>query len=353
MKPAELVERLVATPSVSGDESRIAAFVASYAESFGVGVQRAANNVWFTLGAATGPTLLFISHLDTVPPCAGWRSDPLRPRWDGRRLYGLGANDAKASVAAMLSLAASLARDASRIPGRIVFALTAEEETGGPGGVASVLREFGPIDAAVVGEPTGLDACAAQRGMLLLKCTAKGRSAHVAHAQLADNAIERAARDITRLTDKTFDPHPLLGATRAQVTQVSGGLQRNQVPDRCEFFVDLRTTPNLDHANVAAQLAAVLESEVAIHSERYAPKATALGHAIVRAALAANGRAAPVGSGTTSDWAFLGEIPAVKMGPGDSRRSHCPDEYIECDEVVAGAAVYGEIARHYFREANA
>lgn len=353
MNPAELVERLVATPSVSGDESRIASFVASYATSFGADVQRAANNVWFSFGAESGPTLLFISHLDTVPPCAGWRFDPLRPCWNGGRLYGLGANDAKASVAAMLSLAAAIARDASRIPGRIVFALTAEEETGGAGGVGSILSELGSIDAAVVGEPTALDACAAQRGMLLLKCTAHGRSAHVAHAHLADNAIERAARDITRLADQSFDPHPLLGATSAQVTQVSGGLQRNQVPDRCEFFVDLRTTPNLDHAQVAAQLAAALESEVTIHSQRYAPKATATGHAIVRAALAANGRAMPVGSGTTSDWAFLGDIPAVKMGPGESRRSHCPDEYIERDEVIAGAAVYSQVAWHYFREAHA
>lgn len=353
MKLSELVERLVATPSVSGDESQIASFVASYAASFGAAVRRAGNNVWFSLGAETGPTLLFVSHLDTVPPCAGWQSDPLRPRWAGRRLYGLGANDAKASVAAMLSLAASLARDATRIPGRLVFALTAEEETGGAGGITSLLPELGSIDAAVVGEPTALDACAAQRGMLLLKCTAQGRSAHVAHAQLADNAIERAARDITRLADQPFAPHPLLGVTRAQVTQVNGGLQRNQVPDRCEFFVDLRTTPNLDHAQVAAQLATTLESEVVIHSARYLPKATAPEHAIIRAALAANGRAAPVGSGTTSDWAFLGEIPAVKMGPGDSRRSHCPDEYIECDEVVAGAAVYGQVALHYFRGAVA
>lgn len=353
MKLSELVERLVATPSVSGDESQIASFVASYAASFGAAVRRAGNNVWFSFGAEMGPTLLFVSHLDTVPPCAGWQSDPLRPRWAGRRLYGLGANDAKASVAAMLSLAASLARDATRIPGRIVFALTAEEETGGAGGITSILPELGSIDAAVVGEPTALDACAAQRGMLLLKCTAHGRSAHVAHAQLADNAIERAARDITRLADQSFAPHPLLGATRAQVTQVNGGLQRNQVPDRCEFFVDLRTTPNLDHAQVAAQLEATLESEVVIHSERYLPKATAPEHAIIRAALGANGRTAPVGSGTTSDWAFLGEIPAVKMGPGDSRRSHCPDEYIECDEVVAGAAVYGQVAQYYFRGAVA
>lgn len=348
MNPAELVERLVATPSVSGDETQIADFVARHAASFGARVLRDGNNVWFSFGGEQGPALLFASHLDTVPPCAGWRSDPMRPRWDGERLYGLGANDAKASVAAMLSLAAAIARDAKRIPGRIVFALTAEEETGGAGGIASILPALGRIDAAVVGEPTSLEVCAAQRGMLLLKCTAHGRSAHVAHAGLADNAVERAARDVARLATQRFEPHPLLGETRAQVTQIAGGLQRNQVPDRCEFFVDLRTTPNLDHAGTVARLAAELESDVVIHSQRYAPKATPADHAIVRAALAATGRAAATGSSTTSDWAFLGEIPAVKLGPGDSCRSHCPDEFVASDEVLAGANVYGRLARRYF-----
>lgn len=351
MKPQELLERLVATPSISGDETRIADFVVQYASGFGARVERSANNVWFMLGADSGPTLMFNSHLDTVPPCAGWTLEPLQPQWRDGKLYGLGANDAKASVAAMLSLAASLAEGQARLPGRVVFALTAEEEIGGANGIASVLESIGPIDAAVVGEPTGMEACTAQRGMLILKCIAHGVSGHVAHHGHSDNAIERAARDISRLAEWKFASHPLLGTTRAQVTQVNGGLQRNQVPDRCEFFVDLRTTPNLDHATVAADLDAALESEVIVHSARYLPKHTADTHAIVRAALAANGRANPVGSNTTSDWAFLGDLPAVKMGPGDTHRSHKPDEYLAAAELDEGIACYSRLTHAFFEAA--
>lgn len=362
MKPQDLLERLVATPSVSGEESRIADFVAAYASGFGARVERSANNVWFTLGAASGPTLMFNSHLDTVPPCAGWTVDPMQPQWRNGKLYGLGANDAKASVAAMLSLAALLAKEQSQLRGRVVFALTAEEETGGANGIASVLEAIGPVDAAVVGEPTGMEACTAQRGMLILKCIAHGVSGHVAHLEpnrgsqdrshdVPANAIEIAARDIGRLAAWQFESHPLLGTTRAQVTQINGGLQRNQVPDRCEFFVDLRTTPNLDHAKVAAELDAALESEVIVHSARYLPKHTSDSAAIVRAALAANGRSKPVGSSTTSDWAFLGDLPAVKMGPGDTHRSHRPDEYLASAELDDGIAIYTRLTRAFFEAA--
>ncbi len=360
MKPVDLLERLVATASVSGDESRIADFVGRHARSFGAVVERSENNVWFSLGRGDGPTLLFNSHLDTVPPCAGWTLDPMKPAWRGSRLYGLGSNDAKASVAAMLSVAERLAGMQERIPGRVVFALTAEEEIGGKNGIASVLEALGPVDAAVVGEPTSLEACTAQRGMLILKCIAHGVSGHVAHSRPEGrshnglvNAIEVAARDITRLAQWQFEPHALLGQTRAQVTQIQGGLQRNQVPDRCEYFVDLRTTPNLDHASVAAELDAALESEVTVHSARYLPKHTNSAHPLVRAALAANGRTGPVGSNTTSDWAFLGDLPVVKLGPGDTQRSHRPDEYLEADELADGIRVYAQLTRKFFEEAPA
>lgn len=351
MKPQELLERLVATPSVSGDERRIADFVARHARAFGADVQRDANNVWFALGTGGGPTLMFASHLDTVPPCAGWDTDPLKPRWAGDRLIGLGANDAKGSVAAMLALAECLVGSNDRIGGRIVFALTAEEETGGAHGIASVLDAIGPVDAAVVGEPTALEACTAQRGMLIVKCIAHGVSGHVAHTDTSVNAIEIAARDIAKIAAWEFPADPLLGRTRAQVTQVAGGLARNQVPDRREFFVDLRTTPNLEHETVVADLAAALESEVTVHSARYRPRNTGADAPVVRAALAANGKATPVGSSTTSDWAFLDGVPAVKLGPGDTLRSHRPNEYLTAGELSDGIRVYGELAHRYFEEA--
>ncbi|WP_224249659.1 M20/M25/M40 family metallo-hydrolase [Hyalangium gracile] len=352
MTPAALLEALVATPSVSGQEGRIADQVASWVEGWGGRVQRQGHNLWFTVGS--GPRRLLVnSHLDTVPPCAGWTLEPQVPVWREGRLYGLGSNDAKGCVASMLLAARELLQNPQALEGRgeVVFAFTAEEETGGAG-LGTVLPALGPLDAAVVGEPTGLKPCTAQRGMLLLRCVAHGRSAHVAHAQAAEaqNAIHLAAQDISTLAELRFPAHPLLGEARAQVTQIQGGLARNQVPDRCEFFVDIRTTPGMEHAAVATHLAGVLRSEVIVHSARYLPKSTAPGEPIVRAAVAAGGGVGPVGSSTASDWAFLGQVPAVKVGPGDTLRSHKPDEYLALVELEAGVAFYQRLIRGYFEE---
>ncbi len=349
MKAAELLQALVAIPSVSGDEGRIADTVSAWAEGWGARVQRKGHNVWFSVGS--GPRRLLVnSHLDTVKPCAGWTYAPHAPEWREDRLYGLGSNDAKGCVAGMLLTARALLNEGAPTGGEVVFAFTAEEETGGQG-LGTMLSELGPLDAAVVGEPTGLKPCTAQRGMLLLRCTAHGRSGHVAHAHAtsAVNAIHVAAQDISLLEELRFPSHPLLGEARAQVTQISGGLARNQVPDTCEFFVDLRTTPGMEHADVAKQVAGALKSEVRVHSARYLPKATGAHQPIVRAAVAAAG-AQPVGSSTASDWAFLGDLPAVKVGPGDTLRSHQADEYLTRAELEAGAAFYTRLVRGYFEE---
>lgn len=348
MKPAELLENLVATPSVSGEEKALADWFGDWLAEQGFCVQRSGNNLWFSVGSG-GPRLLLNSHLDTVPACDGWTREPWVPAREGDRLYGLGANDAKGCVAAMTAAALALARHPEAPGGEVMFAFTAEEETGGAG-IATILDRLGPLDAAVVGEPTGLAACTAQRGMLLLKCTAHGTPGHVAHGIGEGNAIHAAAADIARLAALRWPPHPVLGEMRAQVTQVAGGRRRNQVPDTCEFFVDLRTTPDVAHEELADWLDTELVSEVAVHSQRYRPRATDSDAPIVRAALAA-GATGPVGSATASDWAFLGALPAVKLGPGDTRRSHTADEYLTLGELEAGATLYTALITHYFQEA--
>jgi len=348
MSPAELLTLLVGTPSVSGEEGPLADLVQNLIAAQGFEVHRQGHNLWFSFGTKGGTRLLLNSHLDTVPPSAGWEGDPFTPVWHGSRLQGLGANDAKGCVAALLLAAFDLSKRS--LGGEVVVALTAEEETGGQG-IATILDQLGPLDAAVVGEPTGLRVCAAQRGMLLLKCTARGQSGHVANAQMlgAENAIHKAARDIAKVAAMEFPAHPLLGSQKAQVTQISGGLRRNQVPDACEFFIDLRTGPEQDHEALALDFQRQLESEVAIHSKRYLPKGTDPQHAIVRAALQAAKKAGPVGSGTTSDWAFLGGLPAVKVGPGDTFRSHHPNEYLTIQELEAGAAFYAALVPSFFK----
>lgn len=348
MNAVQLLEFLVSTPSVSGNEGKIASDLNGILSEEGFRIQREGNSIWFTLGKGETPHLLLLSHLDTVPPCAGWNSEPFKAQFEDGKIMGLGANDAKGSVAAMILTAREIQdRDAE---GSITFAFVADEERGGEG-IRTIKPKLGHIDAAVVGEPTGLQVCTAQRGLLILRCTAHGKASHAAHAHLGENAIHKAARDISRLAAIEFEAHEDLGATRAEVTQITGGLARNQIPDRCEFFVDLRTTPNLDHATVADEIGAMLESEIAIHSHRYEPVATNVSEVVVRAALEAANASAGIASVTTSDWAFLKGIPTVKVGPGDTNRSHRPNEYLLLSELKEGTAFYSRFIHTYFRMA--
>jgi acetylornithine deacetylase len=347
MNPAQLLESVVGIPSISGSEGALSDFLAQQLTAMGFQVQRLGHNLWFEVGKGS-PRLLFVSHLDTVPPCAGWNTDPLKPHWAGESLHGLGANDAKGCVTAMILAAQMLSSQETGSEGTAVFAFVREEEVGGKG-IQELLPKLGALDAAVVGEPTSLKVCTAQRGMLVLKGTAKGVSAHVAHAKLGENAIHRAARDMVKLESMAFEAHPLLGVTRPVVTQVSGGLAHNQVPDQCEFIVDLRTTPNLTDEEVTARIASELESQVSILASGYHPMATDPASPIVKAALQAAGTKVPVGSDTTSDWAFLGHLPAVKAGPGDTMRSHRPNEWVSLKELNAGTTFYAALAREFFR----
>jgi len=347
MDIAELLQSLVAIPSVSGSEGALADHISGLLSAKGVQVQRQGHSIWFEVGEGS-PRVLFLSHLDTIPPCEGWTTDPLNPQWENGRIHGLGANDAKGCVAALITAARALANQPGEDAGTAIFAFAAEEETEGKG-TQAMLPHLGHIDAAVVCEPTALQVCTAQRGRLVLKCSARGTAAHAAHARLGENAIHTAARDIAKLESITFESHPLLGVTRPVVTTIHGGRVRNQVPDHCEFFVDIRTTPNLKEEDVVRHIAGELESIVTVVSSEYCPTATHASEPIVRAALTASNTSSAVGSNTTSDWVFLGDIPAVKAGPGDTHRSHRPDEWVSLNELKAGATFYTNLARAFFR----
>lgn len=344
---------LVATPSVSKQEHSIASLVIAELESAGIATVRSGNNVWCEIGDQPRPRLLLNSHLDTVPSGKNWTGDPWKPHVEHGRVTGLGANDAKGCVAAMIEAALSIRREldaGEALHGTLVLALTAEEENSGAG-LSDIVDRLLPIDAALVGEPTSLTPMIAQRGLLILRCLARGRSGHPANTppDSPDNAILTAAADALLL--RKFDwgpPHPLLGRTHAHVTQINGGISRNVIPDACEFFVDVRTTPGLTHAQLVERVRAALRSEVIVHSDRLVPVQTDARHPIVRAVLEALPDARPLGSPAMSDMVFLDGIPAVKIGPGDTVRSHTPDEYILVDELERGAAAYTSIARQYF-----
>ncbi len=346
----ELLAQIVSIASLSCMEHDCADFVEAWSLKQGFSPRRIGNNIVLELGSG-GPRLMLNSHIDTVPQCSGWLADPWTPRIENGKLTGLGANDAKGCVAAMLLAANRLQAEGWQGPGTLVLLISAEEEIGGEGGVLRALPELAPMDAAINGEPTGLAPCNAQRGMLLLECRSHGSSGHAAHAHKLglENAIHSAAGDIARLSQMEFEPFMGEYVTRPQVTVVKGGLSHNQVPDLCEFQVDMRTTPNLDHDATLAWIRSQLECEIHCRSARYLPVSTDPGHPVVRAAVTASGKQ-PYFSDTCSDWSLYGTIPTVKIGPGESSRSHRPEEFLLEEELSSAVDVYSDIVRKYFEE---
>ena len=362
----DLHARLVAIPSLSREEREAADVVEAYARAHGGGrvrVERFEDNVWATLGdAGADDVLLLASHLDVVPPSDGHPYPPFTPTVVDGRVFGRGAVDAKASGAAMLAALLGLARDGWAPPGRLVVALTACEEIGSSENGLDRARTHAPTfptpRAALVGEPTDLRPCLAQKGLLVLRCTARGQTAHAARAHLGRNALTALARDllaVARLQVGADDP--FLGRPTVTATVAEGGTARNVVPDAATFWLDVRSTPGQSHAALTDEIAGHLESEVAVHSARLVPCSTPADARVARAAasaLTALGLdAAPFGSPTASDWAFLADVPAVKIGPGDSRLSHTPDEHVAQAEVERAVAVYRGIAEAYFEMRDA
>lgn len=348
------LQQMIAIPSVSKHEHAVADYLRSELESLGFHVHRQDNNLWTEFGDKAAPTLLLNSHIDTVPAGHNWSTDPHDPIIRDNQLFGLGSNDAGASVTCLIDAAHRIAISLNAgIPlgGRIILALTAEEETSG-NGLSELLPNLPKIDAAIVGEPTQLIPMTAQRGLLILKCTARGRTSHPANTpgDSPNNAIHTAARDILTVTH--FDwgpPHPLLGKCHAHTTMINAGTARNVVPDLCEFWLDIRTTPNQPHDDLTKRLTEALTSEIHTHSHRLVPVETANTERIVRAAVKATGNN-PQGSRAMSDMVFLPDTPAVKIGPGVSERSHTPDEFIKLDELANGVKTYEKIIRAYFEE---
>lgn len=345
----ELLEHLVRFRSLSGEEKDVADWFGGWLAEAGMTTGRVDDNLHFGVGTGDD-TLLLASHLDVVPPSDGHPYDPFEPTLADGRLYGRGAVDAKGCVAAMTVALLELV-EAGWKPsgGRVVAAFTACEERGWPyNGLQALRPHLEPVTAAIIGEPTSRVPVTAQKGLLILRVEARGRSAHAARAHLGVNAITMAARDLVRLAD--FRPerlHPLLGETTVTATTIEGGTARNVVPDRCVFHLDIRSTPAYTHDELVACFRDLLECDVHVHSDRLVPTGTSHDERVVRVCVDATERK-PVGSPTLSDWIFVRDIPAVKIGPGESALSHTPDEHIALDDLIAGVELYRRIILGYF-----
>ena len=339
---------LVGTKSLSHEEAAAADVLEAHFRAAGVKTERIGHNILASVGE--GPrTLLLNSHLDVVPPSADHPFDPFTPTIRGNEVFGRGTVDAKGCVAAMATAICRLREKGVPEGTRVLGAFTVCEETGGQdNGLEAIRSELPSLDAALIGEPTHMQPCVGQKGLLILRLDAKGKSAHAARAEEGDNAITRMMRDLQRVADWRFDRvHPFLGETTMNVTVIEGGTARNVIPDTCSAWLDLRTTPAYTHPEIAAMLDDALESDVVIHSQRFIPVDTPIDAAIVQACLEARQDARPFGSPTMSDWIHVHDIPAVKIGPGDSRRSHTAHESLDVFELHDAAAQYVSIIQTY------
>ena len=347
----ELLRELVATPSVSGNEEAVARLVEAAARDGGLAVTRDESSVTITVpGRATGPTLAMISHLDVVPPGEGWTRDPFRPSLEGGRLYGRGSGDAKASVAAMVGAAQDLVEAGGPASGQLLVILGYGEETKHTT-MPKAVAQVGAIDAAVVGEPTNLDFAIAQRGLMMVDLVAHGDQRHAGYAAedgQFSNAITELARDLTRLGTLFQErKHPILGLTTVTPTMVEGGIGRNITPPVAQAILDVRSTPSWTHAELAEEMRRTLRSEVRIASDRLIPCETPAGSRLLAVATQLRPHAKTFGSPTCSDWVFVHHCDAFKCGPGTSRRSHTPDEYVDLHEVSEARIFFRQLAESY------
>ena len=352
MNANRLLLDLVRTPSLSGDEAEIATLAADWLQARGVPVKRLGDTLVAQVeGAGAGRTLLLNTHLDTVPSGQGWLSDPWKVDWKADRLTGLGANDAKGCATAMMCALVDLAerRDWS---GTLQLALNATEETNNQG-MADALAELGMPDAGITGEPTGLQVVRSQAGLVVLEARWHGHSCHAAHVGRVENtnAMLLACKDLAALP--TFmepgDEHELLGNSTLVATALKSGERHNKIPDAAVALFDARLVPPTDSAACVAELQRYLQfAEFRVHSERLQAVDTPAHDPLVLAALAATGNPEAVGSTTLSDMALLQGIPAVKCGPGETARSHTPNEFLLAAELEAGVQFYKDCARNWF-----
>jgi acetylornithine deacetylase len=333
-----LLKNLISKPSISREEEAAAMVIREFLHDREISFLSKGNNTWCLnrFSDPSKPTILLNSHIDTVKPVPGWKGDPFTPVEDGDRITGLGSNDAGGSVVALLALFMHN-NYKNDLPFNLVYAATAEEEVSGENGVVSILGDLPPIRFAMVGEPTGMEMAIAEKGLMVLDCTAKGKAGHAAREE-GENALYKALLDIERVRNFRFEKvSELLGPVKMTVTQIKAGTQHNVIPDTCHFVMDVRTNEFYRNEEAFQIISDLLDSEVKARSFRLNSSGIPADHPFALKARTLN---IPLtGSPTTSDQAVI-PCPSVKMGPGSSSRSHTANEYIFKYEILDGIQTY-------------
>lgn len=339
----EVLSRLISIPRTSRNEAEASAFLKSVMEQeYKLPTQADGCNLW-SIAPDYDPnrsTLLLNAHIDTVKPVDAWTRDPFCPVIEDDKLYGLGSNDDGASLVSLLQVFRVL-RQQQR-PYNLIYLVSAEEEVSGKNGIEHVLPLLPHIDIALVGEPTGMQPALAEKGLMVLDVTAHGKAGHAARNE-GDNAIYRAIKDIQWFqTYKWEKESELLGPVKMSVTIINAGTQHNVVPDKCTFTVDVRSNELYTNQELYEQICQHVESDVQARSFRLNPSSIELTHPLVQRIIQLGGK--PFGSPTLSDQALM-PFPSLKMGPGQSSRSHTADEFIEVKEIEEAIAFYLSIFR--------
>ena len=333
-----LLKQMLSIPSLSRNEESKASFLQAYLQQMGCEkVNRVGNNVYTYAYEydAKKPTILLNSHIDTVKPNENWTYAPFQATQVGDSIYGLGANDAHASVVSLIAAFDYLR--STRQTYNLILGISCEEEVSGKNGVECMLQSLPAIDLAIVGEPTGLEMAVAERGLMVVDCVAQGKAGHAARNE-GINAIYRAVTDIDWCMNYEFPKvSQELGPVKMTVTIIEAGSLHNVVPDTCKFTIDVRLTECYTHQEVLDIMQENMQSELKPRSMRLCASGIDKGHPIVARHLSM--KRGVFGSATMSDQALM-PFPSVKVGPGDSARSHTADEYITTQEIEQAITYY-------------
>ncbi len=335
-----LLKNLIQTPSFSKEEKSTADIIEHFLIRRGISVQRIKNNViaFGKFSDTNKPWMLLNSHHDTVRPNASWTKDPFDPQVEQGRLYGLGSNDAGGALVSLL--ATFLHYYDVETQYNLCFVASAEEEISGAAGIELALKDLPNFALGIVGEPTKMQMAIAEKGLMVLDCEARGRSGHAAREE-GVNAIYKALDDIRWIKDFRFpEESATLGPVKMSVTVVQAGRQHNVVPDSCRFTIDVRSTDRYSNDDILAILKQHMAAEITPRSTRLQPSGIDPQHPVVLSAQRMGLHC--YGSPTCSDQALM-PFPTVKIGPGDSARSHTADEYICLEELEEAIDIYQKL----------
>ena len=335
-----LLSSLIGIPSISREEEAVANFLQNYIEESGIMTGRSGNNIWCISPNFdhNKPSILLNSHIDTVKPVSGWRKHPFTAKTEDGKIYGLGSNDAGASVVSLFQAYRYLS--ATEQAYNLIFLASCEEEVSGKNGIESVLQQLPPIALGIVGEPTEMHPAIAEKGLMVLDVQAHGKAGHAARNE-GDNAIYKVLQDVQWFRDFQFEKtSSMLGPVKMSVTQINAGTQHNVIPDLCTFVVDIRSNECYSNEELYQEICSHVQSEVKARSFRLNSSHISADHPVVRRAVSM-GRT-PFGSPTLSDQALM-KFPSLKMGPGNSSRSHTADEFILISEIEEAIRMYIEL----------